>query len=193
MSGPDERKNYWPQIATALISAAATIGVAWIGVLPLLQEQNLTKIDSLTKQADDLNAEANKSKAKTADLEKQLNELRDRMTLYEDPSVIENDNLSSDTWVVTGLISDLSNEENPVRNAQITLVPASMKLSAFTDDTGQFVITGVPQGWYNIFIQSPGPTLDKIVAAANEKKNDTIELNQNNRVIYYSVKQENTQ
>ena len=118
------------QMAAALISAAVTITVTFIGVLPKLWNKD-SKIDDLEQQVAQL-----KQQAGAAGDSKEKGPAAKRL-------------------LIGGMVLDLTGKR-PLGRAEVYLIPLSNpKLMAKTDDTGGFKFKEIPDQPYWIVVRDP--------------------------------------
>jgi hypothetical protein len=149
MENSNGRAGLWSQIVVALISAAGTIAVAWIGILPTLREGDLAEI---------------------ARLDSDVETLKSKLGQY-----VANPD-STETWIIKGTLEDLSSETPaPIRRAWIALLPlGNEKLQASTDEQGFFVFSGVPTGHYFLIVEPEGKPPHRGTIEAREIANRNI-------------------
>ena len=115
-------------IATALITAATTIGVAFVGIFPQLRNSQYEK---LQKEFDQFKQNASK------------------------PTPPDNGNVTAEKKVsVSGTVFNSADRKRTLNGVEIYLLPeGNSLLTAKTDDNGMFTFKEVPKGIYSIIVR----------------------------------------
>jgi hypothetical protein len=112
-------------IVTAIITAATTIGVAFIGVFPQLRNTDAKRYEQLQQEFADFRQKSGGGTA--TGQEKKMS--------------------------VTGTVFDEPGQKR-LPGVEVYLLPeGSNYLTAKTDDNGNFTLNGVPQGVYSIIVR----------------------------------------
>jgi hypothetical protein len=117
-------------IITAIITAATTIGVAFIGVFPQLRNSDNKRYEQLQQEFADFRKKAGDE-------------------LPVNPS-------SQKKMTVTGTVFDEAAQKR-LPGVEVYLLPEGNNyLTAKTDDNGNFTLGGVPDGVYSIIVRESG-------------------------------------
>ena len=116
-------------IATAVITAVTTIGVAFIGIFPQLRNSDAKRYDQLQQEFAEFRQKAGNE------------------------SVVKG---PEKTMAVSGTVFDEPGQKR-LPGVEVYLLPEGNNfLTAKTDDNGNFTLNGVPQGVYSIIVRESG-------------------------------------
>jgi hypothetical protein len=117
-------------IITAIITAATTIGVAFIGVFPQLRNSDNKRYEQLQQEFADFRKKAGNDGVVNPPSEKKMS--------------------------VSGTVFDEAAQKR-LAGVEVYLLPEGNNyLTAKTDDNGNFTLSGIPYGVYSIIVRESG-------------------------------------
>ncbi len=148
-------------LSTALITAVATIGAAFLGVVPQLRSKDVGQIEALQQQVEQLKQQANVISSSGGN----------------------SSTATVKTLVINGTVLDPT-AGRPLTGAQVYLVPLSNpKLMALTSNDGEFRFKGIPDQRYWIVVRDS----DRGNSSAGFIDEDNSEVKFSGALIKYKV------